>query len=153
MTPTRFNALWNHFGKTIFQIGKRQNRNESSKCSGNIQGCVSISNLCWLIVLQAVLKAMRVHWRPRPCSGKPRTGIPWPPMKWAPSGRLFLRPSSAPCGFPLPLPVGPWHVCGNLRRSSWAPSTLACWALHVGVLWRSRWAREMLTVGLQGRPL
>ena len=26
------------------------------------------------------------HWRSRPCSGKPGTGIPWPLMEWAPQG-------------------------------------------------------------------
>ena len=127
MTPTRLNALWNHFGKTILQIGKWQNKNESSNYSGNIQGCADTSNLIWLVVLRAVLKAIRVN------IGDP--ALVQESQEWASHGRSWNGPLRAsipppmkrPLWIPIAFPVGPWHVSG-------IPAPLSLGTRHSGLL-------------------
>ena len=81
-----FSALWNHFGKTASQMGRRQNGNDSTRCSRNIQCCVNISTFISLVVCRGVLKAIRVNGGDPALSRGTGRGITWPFMERAPQG-------------------------------------------------------------------
>ena len=113
-------------------MGRRQNRNDSTRCSGNIQRCANISTFISLVVFQGVLKAIRANVGNPALSRGDRKGNRMAAYGKGPSGPSLLRPCSAPGGFPLRSLWAPSTSAGFLRRSPGAPSTLACWVFHVG---------------------